>query len=255
MFSVYSIKGQITWSGLGPFVNWPGYLYCHVITKLNNPANPGNECESWILLCLPEVPRSRQNCISGQPSSRIWPQIARILNKWQSHTRSAFHCDELSGNFHRDTRSEWKFFRKNGLSRIRFLWPVDPVSLKRTAVPLHKFLFSVTHTHTRRSNQNFVRNLNGILQRDRRKISLDRVMSFHFSLVSCTGRSRTNGKYPSPTRYCEYFCSATCPPPQFYFSLLYSSLFEFYLLPVTPQFDFTFLPTILLVTKQEETNK
>ena len=116
MFSVYSIKGQITWSGLGPFVNWPGYLYCHVITKLNNPANPGNECESWILLCLPKVPRSRQNCISGQPSSRIWPQIARILNKWQSHTRSAFHCDELSGNFHRDTPSQWKFFRKNGLS-------------------------------------------------------------------------------------------------------------------------------------------
>ena len=40
----------------------------------------------------------------------------RILNKWQRHTRSAFHCDELSGNFHRDTPSQWKFFRKNGLS-------------------------------------------------------------------------------------------------------------------------------------------
>ena len=87
-----------------------------------------------------------------------------------------------------------------------------------------KFCFqSHTHTHTPKSNQNFVRNLNGILQRNRRKISLNRVMSFHFSLVSCTGRSRTNGKCPSPTKYCEHFCSATCPPPQFYFSLLYSS--------------------------------
>ena len=193
----------------------------------------------------------------GPAGSRIWPQIVRILNKWQRHTRSAFHCDELSGNFHRDTRSEWKFFRKNGLSRIRFLWPVDPVWLKRTAVPLHKFLFSVTHTHThtRRSNQNFVRNLNGILQRDLRKISLDQVMSFHFSLVSCTGRSRINGKHPSPTRYCEYFCSATCPPPQFYFSLLYSSFLNSIYSLLTLSLILLFCLLCYLVTKQEGKNK
>ena len=52
----------------------------------------------------------------GPAGSRIWPQIVRILNKWQRHTWSAFHCAELSGNFNRESRSEWKFFRKNGLS-------------------------------------------------------------------------------------------------------------------------------------------
>lgn len=105
------------------------------------------------------------------------------------------------------------FFAEMVYLWIHFLWPVDPVWLKRPAVTLHKFLFSVTHTHTRRSNQKFVRNFNGILQRNHWKISLDRVMSFHFPLVGCTGRSRTNGKHPSPTRHCEHFCSAICPLP------------------------------------------
>ena len=112
-----------------------------------------------------------------------------------------------------------------------------------------------SHTHTRRSNQNFVRNLNGILQRDRRKISLDQVMSFHFSLVSCTGRSRTNGKHPSPTRYCEYFCSATCPPPQFYFSLLYSSFLNSIYSVLTLSLILLFCLLCYLVTKQEGKNK
>ena len=114
---------------------------------------------------------------------------------------------------------------------------------------------SHTHTHTRKSNQNFVRNLNGILQRNRRKISLDQVMSFHFSLVSCTGRSRTNGKYPSPTRYCEYFCSATCPPPQFYLSLLYSSFLNSIYSLLTLSLILLFCLLCYLVTKQEGKNK
>ena len=113
-----------------------------------------------------------------------------------------------------------------------------------------------SHTHTRRSNQNFVRNLNGILQRDRRKISLDRVMSFHFSLVSCTGRSRTNGKHPSRTRYCGHFCSATCPPPQFYFSLLYSSfLNSIYSLLIFSLILLFCLLYYLWLSKKRQTNK
>ena len=67
-------KGLITWSRLGPFVSLPGYLYCQVITKLNYPANPGNEFASWILSCLPRVPRSRQNCISGQTAHVFGPK-------------------------------------------------------------------------------------------------------------------------------------------------------------------------------------
>ena len=117
-----------------------------------------------------------------------------------------------------------------------------------------KFCFQ-SHTHTRKSNQNFVRNLNGILQRNRRKISLDRVMSFHFSLVSCTGRSRINGKYPSRTRYCEHFCSATCPPPQFYFSLLYSSFLNSIYFLLLLSLIFLFCQLYYPVTKQEATNK
>ena len=117
-----------------------------------------------------------------------------------------------------------------------------------------KFCFQ-SHTHTRKSNQNFVRNLNGILQRNRRKISLDRVMSFHFSLVSCTGRSRINGKHPSRTRYCEHFCSATCPLRQFYFSLLYSSFLNSIYFLLLLSLIFLFCQLYYPVTKQEATNK
>ena len=176
------------------------------------------------LLCLPKVPRSRQNCISGQ----LWlTYLAPNSAYFKQMTKAYWECFPLC-------RIVWKFPSRHSIRKEFFSqkWSIsgicfvsfdrlpDPVWLKRTAVPLHKFLFSVTHT--RRSNQTLFET-DGILQRNRRKISLDRVMSFHFSLVSCTGRSRTNGKCPSPTKYCENFCSTTYPLRQFYFSLLYSS--------------------------------
>ena len=69
MFSVYYSKGMITWSGLGPFVKLLGYLYCLVMTKLNNPGNPGNEFESWVLLRLPKVPSL------GKAANRATPPL------------------------------------------------------------------------------------------------------------------------------------------------------------------------------------
>ena len=74
----------------------------------------------------------------------------------------------------------------------------------------------------------------------------------HFSLVSCTDRSRINGKYPRPTRHCEHFCSATCPLRQFYFSLLYSfflnSIYFLLLLSLILLFCQLYYP----VTKQDK---